>query len=190
MKKIAANVLTVISFCLISCSNGVTEAQRDADFQKEFQKTRPRATTGETLENYIENYLAQKFLTPKKGGKIFCTREGFGSNHNGKAEQQEFDAYMWVVCQEYSKKGNTLKILSEHKGPISLRMLEKDRRYEALGFRVPRNGSFYQEDVAKMFPKFVRDNKMLSPGSEYHKRLSKELNMRIEQKAISSWKLN
>lgn len=104
----------------------------------------------------IEKYLeSQKYFawTTRKNSQNACVFENLGK------EEDLFPLSLWVFCQEYILEQGEIKELSGSSGPVlldypnELSFFDLDR----FSFRVPGDGSLYNEDIKKIFSAEIQD---------------------------------
>lgn len=107
---------------------------------------------GREIEFY---FITQKDFSWKtqEGSQNFC------SAANLLPEKELFPLYVWVFCGEYAEIKGKLTRLSGVSAPAVVNYPNELSYYDFKKFshRVPRDGSFYSEDVKEMFPEEVQE---------------------------------
>ena len=100
------------------------------------------------IENYIqsEKFIKDFFSSTSINGKIFCSYHFFSADQKNK---NTINAYLWLLCDEYNSK---LKTGSGTRVPIVTMLKKQENNYQVTNHQYLRNGSFYQQDVKKLFP--------------------------------------
>jgi len=135
------------------------------------------------IEKAITNYLlTQKNLSwkTKDDSHNFCAVE------NLRPEDELFPLYVWAYCGEYVIQEGELKALSGSSGPVKIDYPNELSFYDLnkFSYEIPGNGSYYAEDVRRIFPKDIHQ-KIFDFGRE-------NIIKRIEKMAfanISTWEL-
>jgi len=110
---------------------------------------------GNNLRESINNYLlSQEHFAWKtvENGKNFCVFYPFNKIN-------EPEIYLWVRCSEFVFENGALKEESGISGPVKLIYpLELSYfDYTEFSYVVPRDGSFYGDDLKEIFPKEIRE---------------------------------
>jgi len=108
------------------------------------------AIGGVSLANAITTYLDENLVAPNFGGKVFTAYEILGA----KAEE----IYVWAYAQEFYKENNALEKGTGLSCPVVLTVDSQDEKeVNIIDHKVPRDGSFYSQDIKTLFPKKVQD---------------------------------
>jgi hypothetical protein len=108
--------------------------------------------------NQIEKAITDYLLTQKQfswktknDGRNFCAIE------NLKPEEELFPLYVWVYCGEYIIQENELKALSGSSGPAKIDYPNELSFYDLskFSYEIPGDGSYYAEDIKRIFPKDI-----------------------------------
>ncbi|MGB3757716.1 MAG: hypothetical protein WBA07_15280 [Rivularia sp. (in: cyanobacteria)] len=104
------------------------------------------------IENYIqtEKFIKDFFSWTSINGKVFCSYHYLGADQKNK---NTINAYLWLLCDEYNSK---LKTGSGTRVPIVTMLKKQVNNYQVIDHRYPGNGSFYQQDIKKLFPADIR----------------------------------
>jgi hypothetical protein len=96
----------------------------------------------------IESYLADHLGVPAWNGKVFCSYEPLA------AEQlTDGSAYLWALCLQYSLEEGALEVGAGISVPVALQVQEENNNWIIVDYLVPRDGSFFGNDVREIFPK-------------------------------------
>jgi hypothetical protein len=105
---------------------------------------------GEAIINYL---LTQEHFSWKTrdDSHNFCAVE------NLDPENELFPLYIWAYCGEYIIQDNELKTLSGSSGPVKINYPNEMSFYDLGRFshEAPGDGSYYTEDIKKIFPKNI-----------------------------------
>jgi hypothetical protein len=131
---------------------------------EEKQKEKP------SLDNAVTSYLDDNLLSPGFGGKVLTAHRVLGSNSE--------EVYVWVYAQEFyddfREKGTGLS------GPVVLTISSQDEEeIKIIDHRLPRDGSYYPQDIKAMFPKKVQE----AIFSVQQGQLIQELSSQVEERA-------
>jgi hypothetical protein len=130
-------------------------------------------TVSDNEKNVIENYLNNNILEPQFGGKVISAFEILGSNKdNG-------EIYLWALITEYHMDENNLVTGTGSSGPIVLNVEKIDNRLKVNSHDQPRDGSYYGEDIKKMFP-LLTHNKIYNYPSKHIGKLNLILDTKKE----------
>ena len=105
------------------------------------------------IENYIqsEKFIRDFFSSTSINGKIFCSDHFFSAEQKNK---NTINAYLWLLCDEYNSK---LKTGSGTRVPIVTMLKKQENNYRVINHQYPGNGSFYEQDLKKLFPADIRE---------------------------------
>ena len=108
------------------------------------------------IEKAITDYLlTQEYFSWKTVNDSFnlCAIENLNS------EKELFPLYVWVYCGEYIVQDNNLKNLSGLSVPIKINYPNELSFYDLskFSYEAPRDGSYYSEDVAEIFPENLQE---------------------------------
>ena len=146
---ICGAVLGVLLLCFVTDVNRMRRGQ-PVVFSKwgmnYHQTADDRAVNAEKV---IREYFAEDGDKTNKvpGGKTFVsvkTYEIAGS-------EEEYDVSCWVMQTIYYKERNTLKKDSSSSVPYKVKISVKDGKYLISELRHPRDGSYYVDDMKKLF---------------------------------------
>jgi len=135
------------------------------------------------IEKAITNYL----LTQKHfSWKIRDNSHNFCAVENLKPDNELFPLYVWAYCGEYVIQDGGLKALSGSSGPVKIDYPNELSFYNLsrFSYEAPGDGSYYAEDVRRIFPEEIHQ-KIFNFDRE-------NIIKRIERTAfanISTWEL-
>ncbi|MDD4625444.1 MAG: hypothetical protein PHC82_03925 [Candidatus Pacebacteria bacterium] len=109
---------------------------------------------------YMEKAIADYLLTQndfswktEEGSYNFCTIK------NLDPEKELFPLYIWAHCGEYVMAEGELENLSGSSGPLKIDYPNELSYYDLqkFSYEAPRDGSYYSEDIKKIFPEKLWD---------------------------------
>jgi len=118
----------------------------------------------ESEKENIKIYLEENIWKPNRGGKTFCAYEILGEESGLDIHQY----YLWALCKEYYLENSKLREAGGTSLPVAITLQRESNTYKVIGHEVPRNGSFYKEEIERIFPENIRRNKMFSNDVNYH----------------------
>jgi len=146
-------VAVSLSLFLAGCEGNIeSKPEEGSPSQVERQSSvdTDAATGSVSLANAITTYLDENLLLPNFGGKVFTAHEILGA----KAEE----IYVWAYAQEFYKQNNALEKGTGLSCPAVLTIDSQDgKEVKIVDHKLPRDGSFYSQDIKTMFPKKVQD---------------------------------
>ena len=105
----------------------------------------------------IENYLVEK---GDSENKKYDNEKSFVSFKTYLIEEKEvftkFNIYAWVLQESYYYENNETKQNSGSSIPHKFVVEKQDDKYVVTSAIIPRDGSYYVEDMKKIFPTSVR----------------------------------
>jgi hypothetical protein len=116
---------------LVACQSAEDLAVQNAEFI-------------EQVEN-IESYLAANIGISAHGGEVFCAYEPLNTTQG-----KDGEIFLWAFCHEYYLEDGELEFGSGISVPV---VLQIDERREILGHLLPRDGTYYGEDIRANFPR-------------------------------------
>ncbi|WNF38379.1 hypothetical protein RJD24_08145 [Bacillaceae bacterium IKA-2] len=125
-------------------------------------------------EQVVENYLTEEVMNSNFGGEIFVAYEILETNKN------KGEIYLWALIEKYYKKGKNTEMGSGMSVPIVLSVSEHNDSLEILSHSLPRDGSYYSEDIKELFPKKIQD-KILGYSSNHIGDLIEELENKVKE---------
>lgn len=123
----------------------------------------------------IERYIRQEVMSPNSGGKIFSAHEILSTN------EEKGEIYLWALIEEYYKEGAEVEQGSVMSVPIVLKVDRSEGTFKVISHTLPRDGSFYADDVKEMFPYFA-ELKALDYSSGPINKLIKEVEAEVAEK--------
>jgi uncharacterized protein YrzB (UPF0473 family) len=110
----------------------------------------PYGTQEEALFNLLEN----KIFQPSQNGKVFSVYEVLGENNFDNRKT----LYIWALCKEYIKKGDTLEEEGGLSIPLAVTLFAQDENHnKVLAYQVPQDGEDYWSSIEKIFPQKLHD---------------------------------
>jgi len=138
-----------------------------------------------TLGNEQLDRAARDFLLSRQdlSWKTETGSDNFCVFQNLYPEKELFPFYLWVRCGEFKIEGGQLRELSGTSVPIKLEYPNELSFYDLSKFSlaIPRDGSFYDEDVKTIFPQEIWDRLNFESGP---------LNEKIRQQAVEQFGQN
>ena len=111
------------------------------------------------IEIAIKDYLVEKGDNEYKKNenektfvsmKIYLTEE--------KEENSIYNIYAWILQKKYYLESNEIKQNSSSSIPYKFVIEKKDDKYNVVDSRIPRDGSYYEDDLKNIFPRDVRND--------------------------------
>ena len=94
--------------------------------------------------------------------------------------EEQINVYAWVLEESYYKQGDEILQNSGSSIPYKFEISKKDNNYEVSNYRIPRDGSYYTEDMKDMFPidVYIKISKVHSDGTieELNASIKKQVN--------------
>ncbi len=113
----------------------------------------------EEIERTIRHYLVEKNDSEPKhheGEKSFVAMRTYLIEEFD--EYKKFNVYAWVVDGRYYLEGNEIKEDSGSSIPYKFVVEKVDDEYIVTDSRIPRDGSYYSDDMKNIFPRSVRND--------------------------------
>lgn len=123
----------------------------------------------------IERYIRQEVMSPNFGGEIFSAYEILASN------EEKGEIYLWALIEEYYKEGAEVEQGSGMSVPMVLKVDRSEGALKVTGHSLPRDGSFYADDIKDMFPYFA-ELKALDYPSNHIKKMIEEVETEVAEK--------
>ncbi|WP_226678590.1 hypothetical protein [Mesobacillus jeotgali] len=133
------------------------------------------STVTEEDEQEIEKYISQEVMSPNFGGEIFSAYEILATN------EEKGEIYLWALIEEYYKEGEEVEQGSGMSVPMVLKIDRSEGASKVISHTLPRDGSFYADDIKEMFPYFA-ELKALDYPSNHIKKLIKEVESEVAEK--------
>lgn len=106
-------------------------------------------TVSEKDKREIDKYIRQEVMSPNFGGEVFSAYEILDS------DRKKGELYIWALIQEYYKEGTGIEQGTGMSVPMVLKIERTGDSLTVLSHTLPRDGSFYAEDIKDMFPYFA-----------------------------------
>ena len=94
--------------------------------------------------------------------------------------EKNLNVYAWILEESYYKQGEELLVSTGSSIPYKFEISKEDNNYEVSNYRIPRDGSYYTEDMKDMFPTDVYNkiSKVHSDGTieELKDNIKKQVN--------------
>ncbi len=114
--------------------------------------TNPKSTVNDKLAVFVDCTLADKYQTKETEGRANCLDwQVIGTKNRG----GEKTLYMWVLYEEYSFDGTDLHHESGAHTFTSLTVKKEDGQYSLADYKIPRDGSYYDDDIKEMVPWYL-----------------------------------
>lgn len=124
-----------------------------------FSYTSPINITEDEIEIAIKDYLVNKsdnenleFENAKSFAsiKILLTEE----KHNDLI----YNVYAWVLQEKYYLENDEIKEVNNSSIPYKFTVKKDNNKYILIDSRIPRDGSYYEDDMKNIFPSSIRDD--------------------------------
>lgn len=113
----------------------------------------------EEIQIAIENYLLEKSESEPKHHE---NEKSFVSNRTYLIEEKNnhklYNVYAWVLEETYYLENNEIKQDSGSSIPYKFAVEHINDEYKVTDSRIPRDGSYYAEDMKNIFPRSVRND--------------------------------
>ncbi len=106
----------------------------------------------EEPDDAITEFLTHGPLSTWMGGNVFASYVVLGEAHNGSTTTR----YIWADIESFVAENGAIKPESGSSIPIAVDLITRDGEDVVVGYRVPRDGSYYGPDIRKIFPKNVQ----------------------------------
>ena len=107
----------------------------------------------------VRNHLVEKGDNEEKHNDLEKT---FVSMKVYLLEEEKKDSlyyvYAWVVEGKYYLENDILKQGSGYSIPFKFKVMKNESGYRVVDFRIPRDGSYYSNDMKNIFPRSVRND--------------------------------
>jgi hypothetical protein len=123
----------------------------------------------------IERYIRQEVMSPNSDGKIFSAHEILAIN------EEKGEIYLWALIKEYYKEGAEVEQGSAMSVPMVLKVDRSEGAFKVISHTLPRDGSFYADDLKDMFPYFA-ELKALDYSSGPINKLIKKVEAEVAEK--------
>lgn len=109
--------------------------------------------------NEVENYLLEK---SESEPKHYENEKSFVSIRTYLIEEKNnhslYNVYAWVLEEKYYLENNNIKQDSSSSIPYMFVVEHINDEYKVTDSRIPRDGTYYAEDMKNIFPRSVRNN--------------------------------
>ena len=113
----------------------------------------------EEIEIAIKDYLIEKSDNEPTHHE---NEKGFASFRIYLLEEKEkkshYNIYAWVLEEKYYLENNSVSQDSSSSIPYKFVVEKIDEKYVVTDFKIPREGSYYLDDMKNIFPKTIRNN--------------------------------
>jgi len=122
-----------------------------------------------TLEEdrVIKDYLNNNIISPDFGGEVFSAYSLLGRN--------EEELYIWAYTQEFYEDSGDINRATGRSGPLVLLLDDLDEMLLITEHKKPRDGSYYTEDINKLFPPEIQDKILRFHSSPELERIINEM---------------
>jgi hypothetical protein len=107
----------------------------------------------------LKDYLAQHIGSRSIGGSVYCAYDVLGTDVEGAGRTEQL--YLWVVCEEYLRVGQTLQLGSASSLPLVISIQKTGNHPPVIRHQIPRDGGYFSQDIETLFPPQIR-SKILS----------------------------
>ena len=110
----------------------------------------------ENIELAIKEYLINKGDSEEKHHPSTKTFIAFRTYLIEETEKEsKYNVYAWVVCQKHYLENSDIKIDSGYSMPHKFVLEKQSDTFIVTESRIPRDGTYYAEDMKNIFPKSV-----------------------------------
>ncbi len=135
--EVVVAVSAVVGVLLLACVGGGA-------------RTTPAEEKGQPVPpEEIRSYLVAHVGHAGFDGRVFCAYTTIAQEQHGTLST----LYLWTVCQEYYRRDHVFMRGSGVSAPVALVVDMLKGSPSISGHRMPRDGSFYADDVRAIFPK-------------------------------------
>ena len=112
----------------------------------------------EKIESAIMNYIIEKGDNEKhnENAKAFASMRVYLTHE--KEKDKYYDIYAWVLEEKYYLENNEIKQDSGSSIPYKFIVENIDGKFTVTDFVIPRDGSYYADDMKSIFPNSVRED--------------------------------
>lgn len=114
-----------------------------------------KEVTDELLSDYIlsersksEPYSDLENMATFTAFSIFSTEEKTSGNYY---------VYAWVIESTYSFEAGVLSEQSGSSDPCRFELISENNTFKVVNAEIPRDGGYYNEDINKLFPEYLRE---------------------------------
>lgn len=144
-----------------------------------FDYVPPVDLSEEEMKLVIKNYLVNK---NDLESKHYNNEKWFVSFRTYLIEQKEegvFNIYAWVLQESYYLKDGKVVLDSGSSIPHKFIINKENNKFVVDNYQIPRDGSLYQEDMKKLFPKAVLEQMNLVQQDGTIERLSLDIEEQV-----------
>ena len=123
----------------------------------------------------IETYLNEEVMAPNFGGNIFSAHEVL------QTDKYQEEIYVWALIMECFSTDDGLEKGTGMSVPMVLYFDQAEGdEIKVINHTIPRDGSYYQEDIKKLFPRNIQ-SKIFDYSSRHMNKLSEDLDSKVEE---------
>ncbi|MBB6452642.1 hypothetical protein HNQ94_001088 [Salirhabdus euzebyi] len=126
----------------------------------------------ESDRHIMETYLTNDVMKPNFGGNVYSAYEILDSN------KEKGEVYLWALIEEYYVEGEKVDLGSGMSVPMVLHVKIDQGTLQILDHTLPQDGSYYTEDVKKLFPKNTH-NKIFNYSIKHITKLSENIQNKV-----------
>lgn len=191
IKKAVMTLIIVVIFSLFGCEQVAKQGlvKRTSTTQESTLKDYSSATDKQKnegiemndkddMETVITDFLSKNIGEAGYHGQVFSAYTILGQQ-----EGRVMRMYIWALCQEYYLDNGRLGEGSTISLPVALDIQKSGANYKITDYKVPRDGTYYTDDLYRIFPKHIRKHEIFSSDVTYHNQVVKDLESRIKTKA-------
>lgn len=101
-------------------------------------------------QQVINLYLSEEVMDPNFGGEVFSVYEVLQSNKDAG------EIYIWALIEEYYETDTGLEPGTGMSVPMVLHVEQNGDLLEISNHTLPRDGSYYPEDIKTLFPRRIQ----------------------------------
>lgn len=117
-------------------------------------------------EQVISIYLNKEVMDPSFGGEVFNAYEVLKNDKN------QSEVYIWALIQEYYESDSGFEPGTGMSVPMVLHVDWEEDSLEIKSHTIPRDGSYYPEDIKALFPKRIQEKILNYPSRHIEKLLN------------------
>ncbi len=123
-------------------------------------------------QQVINLYLSEEVMDPNFGGEVFSVYDVL------KSDRKTGEIYIWALIEEYYETDAGLEPGTGMSVPMVLHIKQNEDAFGIRDHTLPRDGSYYPEDIKTLFPRSVQ-SKILNYPLRYMEGLTEEMEMKI-----------
>ena len=130
----------------------------------------------------LDYLLTREYFNPGKNEVVLCVAQ------NLDAEKQLFPLYVWAMCGEYVVQNGEVAELGGISVPVKIKYPNELSFFDPneFSFKVPRDGSYYTEDIKKIFPENLHSKIFTFSSDGSSKVLSDKLKAKARTELIDT----